>query len=157
MISAYIGVDGFTYRELQRPRFIKITRVEGPTELCDEPYVCGRWSEAHSFLSKMSKTAPEDGSYHKHDFRIEWPNGFVYEGRYDLVHWRKAQPDLAGHVRDMMVWLADPMNEALVNVAVRESAAEALVTLDVYQPAVPIPEGEIVHIVRDYRMNRSTA
>jgi len=150
VITAYIGTDGVTYHWLQAPRTIEITRVEGPVELCGRPYVCGSWSEAHAFLSLMSRTAPEHGGYDKHDFQITWPNGFKYAGRYDLMHWRKEQPNLAGHVRSFLTYLAEDSDEH-VSQKEADAAIELLKTIDVYQSPVPVEEGVPHHIAQDFR------
>lgn len=43
------------------------------------------WANAEMLLRAMSHDAPESSSYNKVDFRIEWEDGEVYTGTYDLT------------------------------------------------------------------------
>lgn len=42
--------------------------------------------EADQALMRCAMSAPEGGGYDKTDFRVEWENGEVYDGRFDLDH-----------------------------------------------------------------------
>lgn len=86
---------------------IKLTRVEGPTGHCGTRTVTGIaiWAVASSVLHGWSHTAPGapgryPGGYDKCDFWITFEDGFVYSGRYDLVHFSKEMPNLAKHLRE---------------------------------------------------------
>jgi hypothetical protein len=88
------------------PKIITITRAEGPTAECNKPRTASSWLEANFALRCWASTAPENGGYDKCDFKVEFEDGETYEGRYDLVHYRKENPDLARHVRDFCRYLA---------------------------------------------------
>ena len=64
---------------------ITITRAEGPKALCKTVFLKGEdcWQRATQTLIAWATTAPDDGSYHKCDFTIQYPDG-NYDGRYDL-------------------------------------------------------------------------
>lgn len=79
---------------------------EGPVDHLPAPLVVSNWAEANAKLSTWSNDAPKDGCYDKTDFKIVWADGEVYEGRYDLQHWSVEFPDLAGHVRDFLMFYA---------------------------------------------------
>ncbi|MEN7527898.1 hypothetical protein [Cupriavidus sp. DL-D2] len=79
-------------------KLITITRAEGPSSMCGKPQTAATFHGADWILHRWSSTAPEKGGYDKCDFRIEWENGMVYEGRYDLKHWRVEHPSLSCHV-----------------------------------------------------------
>jgi hypothetical protein len=87
------------------PSRITITRAEGTAAECVTRCVTS-YADADAVLRRWSDTAPATGGYNKCDFKIEWPDGQTYEGRYDLVHWRIALPDLAEHVRGFVNYLA---------------------------------------------------
>lgn len=55
------------------------------------------WREADSVLYRWSITAPKQG-YDKCDFQIEFDDGAVYNGRFDLKHCDIEIPDLSRHV-----------------------------------------------------------
>lgn len=78
---------------------IVLTRVEGPSHLCDKPVTVTSWLEARTVLRVWADTAPEKGGYDKVDFVVWWEGLDEYRGRYDLVHWRCGKPDLAEHIR----------------------------------------------------------
>lgn len=63
----------------------------------DSTATVATWAEAESVLRGWSHTAPEDGSYHKCDFKITYEDGQVYDGRYDLTQPRDVT--LEEHVR----------------------------------------------------------
>ena len=41
--------------------------------------------DVHYILYDWGKTAPKSGGYDKTDFRVDFDNGFVYEGRFDMA------------------------------------------------------------------------
>ena len=74
---------------------VTITRVEGPTELCDIPTHVDSIDAANRLLARWSHTAPKGGCYDKCDFVIEFEGTeHNYEGRYDLKHGSEELPDL---------------------------------------------------------------
>lgn len=89
-----------------KPKRIEIIRVEGPSNLCGKVQTATSWAEADFILRMNSSTAPKNGGYDKHDFRVTFEDGATYSGRYDLMHWEVARPDLAGHVRAFIRYLA---------------------------------------------------
>lgn len=93
-------------KELIKPTLIEIIRAEGPTKLCGKVQTATSWAEADAILHKNSTTAPNCGGYDKHDFKVTFADGTTYSGRYDLQHWKVERPDLAGHVRSFIRYLA---------------------------------------------------
>jgi hypothetical protein len=89
-----------------KPQTITITRAEGPTNECNKPKTAASWKDADAILLAWSRTAPENGGYDKCDFEVVFEDGHKYDGRYDLVHFRKEYPDLAKHVRVFVQYLA---------------------------------------------------
>jgi hypothetical protein len=89
-----------------KPKTITITRAEGPTCECDRPETADTWAGANAILFRWSRTAPETGGYDKCDFKIVFEDGHEYDGRYDLMHFRREHPDLARHVRSFVRYLA---------------------------------------------------
>lgn len=91
---------------LIKPALIEIVRAEGPTNLCGITQRAKGWADANMILRANSTTAPKGGAYDKHDFKVTFEDGQTYSGRYDLKHWEEEQPDLAGHVRAFLRYLA---------------------------------------------------
>lgn len=89
-----------------KPKLIEITRGEGPSNLCGKVQKASSWAEADMILRCNSSSAPKCGAYDKHDFTVTFEDGTVYTGRYDLKHWKVERPDLAGHVRGFIRYLA---------------------------------------------------
>ncbi len=81
---------------------IKITRVEGYQEECNQPIMASNWNEANAVLRAMAITAPKDDTYNKVDFVVTYTDGETYEGRYDLKYQDTIKADLAGHVQIMV-------------------------------------------------------
>src|SRR5215467_12129576 len=89
-----------------KPKLITITRAEGLVAECNKPETATTWPHANAILFNWSRTAPEHGGYDKCDFTIVFEDGTDYNGRYDLVHYRREHPDLARHVRSFVRYLA---------------------------------------------------
>jgi hypothetical protein len=89
---------------LVKLKSITITRAEGPSKLCgipevfvntlepgdgvpgshwEKPYWISGFIKASSGMRAWGHSAPTTG-YDKCDFRCEWEDGTVYEGRFDL-------------------------------------------------------------------------
>lgn len=90
---------------------IEITRGEGPTALCGrtislEGADC--WEQARRWLWSQCHTFPARGGYDKHDFRVHFSDGYVYEGRLDCKHASCGDNDLnvATHVRGFLRFYA---------------------------------------------------
>lgn len=138
--KTYRGVDGKQYRELIRPVRIEITRVEGLARECGRIQTCHSWHDAQITLRMNSRSAPTNGSYDKHDFKVVFEDGLEYEGRYDLKHWRVERPDLARHVRGFVRALAqnEKVQKTLELSSERiEAARHMLEHYDLEQGAVP--------------------
>lgn len=90
---------------LIKPKSIKIERVEGYASECVTREV-KTYDEANSMLRAWSHSAPKDGAYNKCDFWVVFEDGYEYSGRYDLQHWSVERPDLAGHMRSFVRYLA---------------------------------------------------
>lgn len=129
-----------------QPKEIKITRVEGYEHECVTRTV-KTYDEANVMLRAWSNTAPKGGCYDKCDFLVTFEDGQTYSGRYDLRHWSDERPDLAGHMRGFVSYLAgNPpawMDEAqrrrffedrTQNAKETAEAQEWLKTYDVGQP-----------------------
>lgn len=83
---------------------IKITRVEGYQEECNQPIMSSNWDEANAVLRAMAITAPKDNTYNKVDFVVTYTDGETYEGRYYLQYTDTGivspfMADLAKHVQ----------------------------------------------------------
>lgn len=147
----YIGVDNRIYKELINPCKITITKGEGRTEECNIPHTFDNWSDANSWLFSEALRLPRDSGYWKHDFKIEFPNGDSYSGRYDLMHASKDPCNLQRHVRGHLRWCAD--NGAQMG---EHTAKAALAKLDEWQldqGAVPYESDDaedIAIVVADY-------
>ena len=85
---------------------ITITRGEGPVDACGKPEAASSWRAADAILRIWSDTAPATGGYDKCDFTIEWTDGAMYDGRYDLKHHSVESCDLSGHVRGFLGFYA---------------------------------------------------
>ena len=64
---------------------IVITRIEGPSNLCDKPQVYSSWELAKFGLARSNSTypGPEQG-YNKHKFTVYYLDGNTYSGRLDV-------------------------------------------------------------------------
>lgn len=96
---------------------ITLTRGEGPADECGTPHTLDTFAQADALLFQWSETAPAKGGYDKCDFRIVWPDGDTYAGRYDLVHHSREAPSLAQHIAGFCEFLSgdacpDHMTEA---------------------------------------------
>lgn len=147
---AYIGVDGQVYLAFEKPVEIRINRVEGPVSLCDRAEVARSYGEAVAILQRHAGTAPDDGSYDKVDFEIRFADGASYSGRFDLT--RRGHPDLAAQARGVLAWMQE--NPGLSGVQSADQARRMLEHYDFEQGPVPVPLGEPVNLVADYRLDR---
>lgn len=58
------------------------------------------YQQANDFLKRLARNAPEKGNgYHKKKFEIEFADGTIYEGRYDLKRHDVIYGNLGRHVR----------------------------------------------------------
>ncbi len=83
---------------------IYIERAEGMAEECYGVTVYSI-NAANNILRLWSETVRE-GGYDKCDFKIVFEDGNTYDGRYDLENMKKGLPDLAGHVKSFVNFLA---------------------------------------------------
>jgi hypothetical protein len=142
---AYIGVDGISYIVLTPVQSIWIRRVEGDIHDLGE-WTFPSWHSAEDHLDAASLTAPKDGSYNKHDFKITWADGVTYGGRYDLTFGPRPNR-LRSQVRDFLTWLRNDVSHTPQTI--RKNAARMLLAHDMGQLPVPAPENwDAVH---DYR------
>lgn len=81
--------------------FIDLSLAEGPHWLiqADGKRTARSWDEAAAFLRawKQQLDPQPGGGYYKTDFRVEWADGRVYAGRFDIDH--DTPCDLAAQVR----------------------------------------------------------
>lgn len=90
---------------------ITITRAEGPHALCGKPRMFtgpACWQKASAWLRGQSHTFPATGGYDKHDLKIVFADGEVYEGRLDCKSSQCEDPDLdvAAHVYRFLAFMA---------------------------------------------------
>lgn len=69
-----------------------LERVEGRHSECVKVSVT-TWAGADSILRQWAHTAPDDGSYHKCDFKVHYADGETYEGRFDLKRHDVTMPE----------------------------------------------------------------
>lgn len=67
-----------------KPRYITLTRAEGPTAECGKPQTVTSFGAANGVLGQWSRTV-ETGGSHKCDFAIEFADGQFYRGRVELT------------------------------------------------------------------------
>lgn len=68
---------------------------------------CTSFDQANSVLRRWSSNSHPMLGYDKIDFRIaDAARDFVYQGRYDLEHWRMRSADLGGHVTRTLAYMA---------------------------------------------------
>jgi predicted ribonuclease toxin of YeeF-YezG toxin-antitoxin module len=61
------------------------------------------YQQANDFLKRLARNAPKKGyGYHKTKFEIEFADGTIYEGRYDLKRHDVVLADLGRHVRQFL-------------------------------------------------------
>lgn len=87
-----------------RARKIMVNCAEGPTFLLG-PKTAYSFDDADLLLWRIAQHGPDLG-YYKTDFAIEFEDGTVYEGRFDVARWDRAQPDLRKHVREFVQFYA---------------------------------------------------
>lgn len=82
---------------------IHLVRAEGSHAECGSAKITSAglaaMQDAQAQLRRWADTAPAKGGYDKCDFTIEFDDGSIYEGRYDLKHWSCETVDLPGHIR----------------------------------------------------------
>ncbi|MGN7104894.1 hypothetical protein ACTHR6_25000 [Ralstonia holmesii] len=83
---------------------IVVTRAEGPFGACGRSEKCSTFEQANGVLRAWSATAPANGGYDKCDFMIEFDDGFIYKGRYDLYHGSVKTADVGEHVRSLALF-----------------------------------------------------
>ena len=93
----------FEKKELGRVKNIIVTRAEGPIEMTGKPQTFKTFADANKWLRESSMSAPKGGGYDKHDFKVEWNDGTIYEGRLDVKHWSNSDndTDIAQHIKNM--------------------------------------------------------
>ena len=93
---------------------IWLNRAEGPTDECGQVEFSdvNVWQRADMMLRAWSETAPQDGRYHKTDFKVTYADGETYTGRLDMKHWSVQVPSVAGHMRSFVTFHAGRVPEA---------------------------------------------
>lgn len=114
---------------------IRITRAEGPTDLCGKPVEVSSWEAASRELAKIAETAPDSGGYDKTDFLVTFADGGQYEGRADVQRGHTAGYDLREHMRAFLAWQLKADGYARQGEA--ESARKFLDTYELDGPALP--------------------
>jgi hypothetical protein len=150
--KAYRGGDGVLYRVLIEPKLIHIVRAEGPTDECGIKKTCQNFAQAADLLMSNARTAPKCGGYDKHDFTVEYEDGYLYEGRYDLKHYSCELPDLAKHMRETVEWIANnEMSARFYGHEYVEQVREFLQKYSVDQKPIPINvHDEDYEVIKDY-------
>lgn len=103
-VLVYRTVDGKLARCLIPPKDITIIRAEGPSALCGKEQKASSWIEAINILRGNAATAPKGGAYDKHDFKVVFDDGQVYEGRFDLKG--EGPYALEDHMRQFVTYLS---------------------------------------------------
>lgn len=85
---------------------VTIRRAEGPSALC-KTVKFATLAQANQHLAQNAETVESDpkyrGCYDKHDFWVEFKDGYTYEGRIDLHHPSYAPPEKVGrHIIEFM-------------------------------------------------------
>lgn len=151
--KAYRGVDGGLYRVLVPTSRIWIRRAEGYHADLGE-WTFDTFAQANAHLGSAQKTAPKGGGYDKHDFEVEWVDGFTYKGRFDLEN-NGVMPSLDGHIRQFLTFIVEnPRGGEIFDEDDRKNAAHLLETYDVGQGTVAAPEDW--EVLRDYRSEPDT-
>ena len=131
---------------------IVVTRAEGPFDACGRPAECSTFEQANRILKTWSATAPANGGYDKCDFAIEFQDGFLYEGRYDLYHSSVKAADVGEHVRSLALFYTgrvtpDHMTQESHLAFLRKRGAEAresyqhlIENYDIGCEAIPAPQ-----------------
>lgn len=83
---------------------ITIDRAEGPIDWCIKTEHT-TWADAEKRINDIRFTVDHDG-YDKCDFKIEFEDGTVYDGRYDAEGMRKGGGGLAQHVRQHLEFIS---------------------------------------------------
>lgn len=117
-----------------RIKNIWLNRAEGRHHEVGQVHCAGNAEEtAHLVLLRWARTAPDDGSCHKCDFRITWENGEAYEGRYDLT--RRGEFCVVMHAREFCRFVQAHKDDARYAPFFRaptvEATARILATCDV--------------------------
>jgi hypothetical protein len=78
---------------------IELERAEGLVSECVIVTV-PNFAAAEETLTRWARTAPDNGGYHKCDFKVTFADGETYSGRYDLSRNRADQdaPTLVMHI-----------------------------------------------------------
>lgn len=113
---------------------ITIARAEGLSHECYETKH-ETWASAESRISRICATAPKKGGYDKCDFKIEWADGQVYEGRYDAAFpgSRSYEGTLAGHVEGNLIFRSGSRCPAHLN---ENKYQQMLANQEKYRPGI---------------------
>jgi hypothetical protein len=89
-------------------RKITITRAEGPTVLCGKLKEFTSFLDANTWLLSQDETFPKHGGYDKHDFKVEFEDGEIYEGRLDCKHHscKNNDLDIKEHIASFVLWMS---------------------------------------------------
>ena len=83
---------------MNEARVIKITRTEGPTELCGIEHTFDNTEDAEAWLRKGAMFCSV--GYDKHDLVVAVGDDVIYKGRINLRHKHVDGFDLLTHVID---------------------------------------------------------
>jgi hypothetical protein len=145
---AYIGVDSARYRVLVPEQQVYLSRAEGPRDLCRD-WTFENFFQANFQLAMNAKTAPKDGGCDKHDFRVTWADGHIYEGRYDLEG-TEIFPSLQSHIWKEMIWMRDNSQASTLFGPGACDAARAFI--ETYDLGWPIVAPDDWEVIADYRV-----
>lgn len=89
---------------------ILLSRAEGPCKLCyqDQSFPGPDFTAVNVFLLGASNTFPKNGGYDKHDYKVIFENGEIFEGRLDCKHFSCSDNDLNlhKHIKEYCEWCA---------------------------------------------------
>lgn len=123
---------------------VVLTRLEGPSELCNKPVTFSSFIGANVWLLGQASTFPKAGGYDKVRFVVTFEDGETYTGRLDCKYFGDPNNDLdvRVHVREFLEfyagvlkprWMKPEQYEASIAEAVKDGTkAEAIAWLAKY-------------------------
>lgn len=124
---------------------ITVNRVEGPTRELEGPRTATDFKEANRILARWALSAPPIG-YDKVDFKVEWEDGSIYTGRYDLVREDVSRASLDGHIREVASFYAGLRRPHDLGQDKYEFAVKSM------EQTSGMPRGEWGHLLENYEL-----
>jgi Large polyvalent protein associated domain 25 len=83
-----------------------ITFLWSESPVIEDGHTVKTFAEADQVIKQIAAKAPNDGTYDKTSFRIEWEDGQTYEGRVDVQRKHIFDYSLSQHVKDYALYRA---------------------------------------------------